>query len=258
MYGHIKNGIEAIKKYYFRWRYQQYVARRISTLLGRKIDPDDITMAISLSYIFHDVGKIVEPFQGRIRKGRGAPGHEIISAYLTMMTLEEWQRLPELITRSITLAILLHMGAIRDLLNATEQLRRISHSFKLEAEVSREFNSIVEDCWFFNEIEPPLIPAKNLEFTTRDINRILIGRYIGKWIPLMRDIPYEERFKPKITTTILAFLILHPLLIADEYAVCQAVGREKMRRWASDFIRSLEEAQKRKHGKDFLQVPFYL
>jgi len=72
----------------------RHVTCRMASM-GAKLEAWEAEAIIYMAYIYHDSGKVIEPFQSMIRKGCGAPGHEAQSAYLAAVVLKRWYELLE-------------------------------------------------------------------------------------------------------------------------------------------------------------------
>jgi len=247
---HVEAGLEAIRAFYLDEGYHKFLVSKLSSL-GVVLRPSQAEAVLVMTYIYHDLGKAMEPLQTRLKRGSGAPGHETLSAYLAASVMgllgpranEGWAGLPNAVGWGTVLAILVHMSALRDLmssLTALDRYYRTSKLFYFTDEAFEEVNSIIEGCWDVRELPPPLLPHTCMRVDREELRRFrdklgtelsgfgLGGRYVSKEKALMKTFSY---------------LVLHPLLVADEYAVAKNIGREP-RRWAKDFIDSVKIARK--------------
>jgi len=226
---HIQVGLKVIRELYIDEGYHRHIARRVASV-GAKLETWEAEAIIYMAYIYHDSGKAVEPFQSMIRKGRGAPGHEVLSAYLAAVVLKRWCKFPEDVNVGIPLAILLHMGALRHYFESITILeKRGLASFQLTREAIQEFNQIISYSWPM-DVSPPVIQEKDIKLRRNELLNF-IKEEIFKGLPSLKYGRLKEESKRR---WLLTYMVLHPLLIADEYAVAKNTG-QKPRPWAKEF-----------------------
>ena len=239
---HIIKGLEAIREYYIKEGYQVYVVHRLKAL-SLDVEPTMIEGALLFSYIYHDIAKAAEPYQTRIIRNRSASGHDIVSAFIAMLALEEgpfW--LPEPLGWACVKAIAFHMVGLRELVEkavimAGNILKQHDlDAFTMSEEVVLWFNKLVESSWQIPEIPPPTLQARELTILWEDLRL-----FISRLSPRLRG---SSDFNAEDLATM---LILHPLVVADEVAVATNIGRE-VKPWARDFIDSIGEARKYRRG----------
>ena len=249
---HVEAGLEAIRTFYLDGGYHKFLISKLSTL-GVVLEPAQAEAVLLMAYTYHDLGKAVEPLQTRLRSGSGAPGHETLSAYLAASVMgllnsigdERWAGLPDVVSWGTVLAILAHMSALRDLmssLTSLDQHYRPIKSFYFTREAFEEVNSIIDECWDVEEIPPPLLPRACMRVSREGLEDFVnkLGAELPRPGPGGRYVSREEAL-----LRTLSYLVLHPLIIADEYAVAKNMGpRRGLRRWARDFVESVELARR--------------
>jgi len=247
---HIKTGLRIIKELYIHEGYHKHVVCRMASM-GVEFKAEEAEAAICTAYIYHDSGKAMDPLQSMIRRGRGARGHEVLSAYLAYLTLREWREFPEDVNISICLAILLHMSALRHFLKGIYVLKDLLKetgysSFQMVRESIQEFNLIVSDSWhklLSLDTYPPIIQEQSIQVKYGELKEFVKDFMFSK---LPR--PKYERLKTESARRwLMAYMILHPLLIADEYAVAENTGK-RPRPWAREFAETTRALRHLKRG----------
>jgi len=236
---HIIRGVEAIKDYYLAEGYQHYVANRLRPL-GVEVRAAEVEGALILSYAYHDIAKAAEPYQSDVMRGRGAPGHEIVSARMTYIALWEGAlRLPEPLAWACVKAVALHMGAMREspdqsAIAALRILERANRdAFIMDEVVTSWFEDLLRRCWHINELPTPALPETEVVISREDLRRFVASCLS----PRLRG---SSEYTAEDLATL---LLLHPIILADEIAVATNIGREP-RRWAKDFTDGVREARK--------------
>jgi len=223
---HIKNGIHFINNCYIAKNYHFYIKNRLQSF-GHHYSNDMVANSILIAYAYHDIGKACKSLQEKIRMGGGAPGHEILSATILYKHFQETKKLTPL-NKGIILAISLHMGALRKL---NESLREaIKYLSPLSEEAIIEFNQILDNYWPKN-LPVPKLPEKNMNLTRRDLYLLINELGNHTLLRLVGDIV------GKAAVITVAYLLLHPVITADEYAVCKS-QRKKPRSWVLEFLKS--------------------
>jgi len=237
---HIVRGLEVIENYYLEEGYQHYVASRLQTL-GIEVGPAEVEGALVLSYAYHDIAKAAEPYQSSIMNEHGAPGHEVVSAYVIYVVLGVGlMRLPEPLAWACVKAVALHMGAMRESPDRTidesiSKILKLAHhdAFTMSSDVVSWFNSLLERHWHIDGLPPPKLPSREFAIPMRDL-KLFVARHLS---PRLSG---SSKFNAEDLATL---LLLHSLLVADEMAVARNTGREP-RRWAKYFIDSVKIARR--------------
>ncbi|HDJ26420.1 MAG TPA: HD domain-containing protein [Candidatus Bathyarchaeota archaeon] len=241
---HIINGLQAIQTYYLAEGYHHFMVFRLKAL-GIDVRPVEVEGALMLAYAYHDIAKAAEPYQSVIVEGHGAPGHELVSAYVARITLEEGVlRLPEPLGWACVKAIALHMGAMRELPERTirTSIRRIlrqarCNAFTMSESTTSWFNDLLKRCWHIGGLPPPTLPDHEITISLEALS-FFVAQELS---PRLKG---SDRYKAEDLATL---LLLHPVVLADELAVAINIGR-KPRRWAKGFTDSVEEARKYRRG----------
>ena len=223
---HIKNGIHFIRNFYIAKKYHLFVRHRLEKF-GYNYSDGEVVNSILTAYAYHDIGKACKKLQEKIRIGGGAPGHEILSAVILYKHLREVEKITP-ITRGIILAISLHMGALRRLNESLNEA--VKHLSPLPKEAIIEFNRILDDCWP-KDLFVPKLAERDMNLTLKDLHLLIeeVEDYV--FLRLVGDVV------GKAAVIMAAYLFLHPVITADEYAVCKSQGKEP-RSWVLEFLRS--------------------
>jgi len=186
--------------------------------------------SVLTAYAYHDVGKACVRLQKRICEGKGAPGHEVLSAIILRKCFQELNPLTPL-EKGTILAIILHMGALRGLLKSFVEAK--NHLSPLPKDAIIEFNQTLDDCWPKNLF--PVKPVeKDMEITSNDLH-LLIKEFGVYFYP--KHVGEVIKKVEKAATVVTTYLLLHPIITADEYAVCKLQGK-KLRHWVQEFLNS--------------------
>lgn len=223
---HITNGIRLINDLYIAKNYHLYIKCRLKSF-GYEYPSNEVANSILIAYAYHDIGKACKKLQEKICMGGGAPGHEILSAMILYKHLREAERLTPL-NKGIILAISLHMGALRKLHESLNEAKKYLSPLPEEAII--EFNQILDNCWPKN-LPVPKLPERDMNLTPKDLPLLINEAKNYVLLRLVRDI---VRKAAVITAT---YLLLHPVITADEYAVCKSQGG-KPRSWILEFLNS--------------------
>ncbi|MHA1506239.1 MAG: hypothetical protein ACTSR0_03515 [Candidatus Asgardarchaeia archaeon] len=226
LYEHIKNGLYAIRRYYLEEGYHVFLSR-VSERNGNDLSEDDFKEILLLSYAFHDSGKAFDAFQRNIRRWNSAPGHELLSCLLFKESFD-WSN--DLKGRLCREAIYIHMKAARESFSSPYTLlKKFSRSsktkeYRLSEESARELGSIMRDLGFEVKIKPLSFDISDAEDEFESLDE------------------FRTDFIDLLVT-----LILHPLMVADEFAV-KVKMREvsegvRFRPWVENFISSVDVAK---------------
>lgn len=120
---HILVGLNFLHEIYIKRGYAEHVARRLNI-------PCKVAETIlKTAYALHDIGKAYDPYQQLIIKGKGAPGHETLSAYIVLKHLNIeiglGKELDDQFRKGIALAIMLHHHAMRSIWEALNSLCKV-------------------------------------------------------------------------------------------------------------------------------------
>ncbi len=233
---HILNGIDFIDRGFLRRGYHIYIAKRLHSLNLKEASPLDVKKAIAIAYIYHDIGKVLQPFQESILRGEGARSHEIFSSIIMFKNFREQSffRCKALFNASL-IAVLLHMSASRG--NLVSEARLFMKRFSMDAKAGRlyidkssvdELNRIIGEAWCRLGLgDPvPIVGERPLVISQQDIRvatATLIQLTYGK-----SPSHYQTMFS--------AISILHPLLLADCYAASIARKTKERRPFVDEFI----------------------
>lgn len=217
---HICRGLLFLDKIYIKWDYHLQVGRKL------KLTPNEAERILITAYALHDLGKAYNPYQLSIQNGRGAPGHEVLSAYHAI----NLQNFNTEIIRSIALAIILHHHA----------MRKLSKSLKII--LKNKYYSISNE------------DAKHVERILRKLNiNISLEKHIESNIIVLK---LFNLLRPILSITddvsdqyTLAYCLLHPLVTCDILAASTSrVNLDKpvtlkhiinqLPLWVRDFIES--------------------
>jgi len=245
MSDHILDGIKFIKKYYISIGYHERLLKKINKLskklhINLSLTPDDLVWMITVAYSFHDIGKIASPLYERILTGRGAPLHELFSSAILSITMNLHLTLKNqektLIIDSIYFAILLHHSAMR-------QLEDFKHIFKeiygdayyiyLPHNRALIFNQIIEKVSSIVNLSRTIPYVRKMKIPVANIFREYenkIAYWFGGYTPnkLLRYI---------LETLVLS--ILHPLIMADNYAASIHSQNKIFPSWLEEYINSM-------------------
>jgi len=195
---HVHVGLMFLDKLYISKGYHHHIARRLD------IDEESSKIALKATYALHDLGKAYRPFQDMILKGQGAPGHEVLSAYLTLKCLN----LDLSIKGGIAFSILLHHHAMRVIIKAVSKVKNYRSAFTISNEdleyLSRLYSNLGLKVSLEDKIEPKAI------------------------INILDKLTDLFKASPKVWKEYtLAYLLLHPLVTCDIMAATCAALKHK-------------------------------
>ncbi|MHA1594227.1 MAG: hypothetical protein ACTSXX_05725 [Candidatus Baldrarchaeia archaeon] len=228
---HIIYGMAFIKWKYLDKNYHKYLSARLKSFYI-EIDPylsADIVMA---AYFLHDSGKAFIPLQNNIKMGHGAPGHEVLSAILSLKSIKIVANIPEEVKRnlknSIACAIILHMSALRSPIEGINVLLR-NKSYIFSKNAARFFRNLVKkSSWKWRGIS---FDFKEFQVNTDDIRQL-----INNIAPIFAV--YKRNNRRFIPYFLLTNLLVHPVIMADEFSASLASNKSP-RPWAREFINSI-------------------
>ena len=233
---HILNGIDFIDKGFLRRGYHIYIAKRLHLLNLKEVSPFDVKKAIAIAYIYHDIGKALQPFQENILCGEGARSHEIFSSIIMFKNFREQSFFRcKALFNACLIAVLLHMSASRG--NLISETRLFMKRFSMDAKAGRlyidessvdELNRIIGEAWHKLDLgDPvPIVRERPLIISQQDIEKATIA---------LLQLTYGK--SPSYYQTMFsAISILHPLLLADCYAASIARKTEERRPFVDEFI----------------------
>lgn len=131
---HIRRGINFINKIYLKYDYHIQISNKF------EIPPKDAAKIIITTYALHDVGKAYNPYQSLIKGGRGAPGHEVLSAYHAKKILD----LDLEIIKAVALAIIMHHHAMREISDAFATFLKYGNKYHIEDEEAKNLESLLK------------------------------------------------------------------------------------------------------------------
>lgn len=203
---HVIAGLRYLEELYIKFNYHLHVSKRLM------VEPSEAELFLKATYALHDIGKAYKPFQDMIRSGRGAPGHEILSAIVVVKGLN----VDLYAKRGIALSILLHHHAMRPIGRAILEALK-SKKYTLPNNGLRLLSTISS----IVEVEVKPVTA----ITVRELKEIIISD-IAKLLSV-------EKLQDSWKVHTLAYLALHPLITCDALAAATA-------KYECDSIRCLE------------------
>jgi len=237
---HIINGLKFIKYYYISLGFHKVVCKRLQLYFDQEnIKPDDIKLAMYLTYVSHDLGKASIKYQCNILNGKGAPGHELLSALIIYDSLNKnkhlyFSNVHEEIKFAIILAIIKHHSAMRPPMESIAKFHQVPAKFKHDA--ISEIHSIIRKAENITLTELPIEVKPNYSLSERKKFYKEVLRYLN---PVPRN--EVERYKYQ-KITLLSSLLLHPLMTADNYAAAIASKKKQseFRPFLREFMRTYD------------------
>ena len=207
---HIMVGLHFLHEIYIKKNFGKHLALRL------RIPKNLAEKILKITYALHDLGKAYNPYQQLIAKGKGAPGHEALSAYIVLkhlnITSNMSSKTEEHLRRGIAIAIILHHHAMRGWVEALNKLCNVAKQHKttmyfLNNEAERTLTSIYAKLDITISC-PKEIKVKNIVSTVLKEIQSIISK------PLM-NLNYRNPYK-------VTYTILHPLITCDVLAASTA------------------------------------
>lgn len=222
---HVNVGLRFLREIYLKRGYGKHVALRLDLSIK------EAEYVINVAYAMHDLGKAYSPYHELIVKGHGAPGHEVISAYVI---LQELLSVDDDLRKGMALAVLLHHHAMRTLTKSFDKAIETSKTS------GRPFTLRDENLEDLNRIYSKL--GINLSFP-KEISKEELQRVYASIRPTLKAY-YNAR-----TSYVLAYLILHPLSTSDVLAAitskygcnevkCLDKALKEIPEWLMEFLKS--------------------
>jgi len=223
---HIITGLKQIELIYLKRGYHRYIKARLKAL-GYEYDETYVKKIMLMTYAYHDIGKATEKLQEMIMNGKGAPYHEVLSAIILKNQFDEQYITP--LEKGCVIAVLLHMGALRDPIKSIN--KAISQGIiytRLKGDTITWFNKTLKK--IYPEIADIFLikQSRDMTFNKKSVYELI--SFLGEYFYIKRGT--EQRIVPIQLST---YLLLHPLITADELAVCKNTNK-KPRKWIDEFI----------------------
>lgn len=196
---HVNVGLTFIDELYISRGYHYHMARRLN------IDEETSKRILKATYTLHDLGKAYRPFQDMILIGRGAPGHEVVSAYIALKCLNG---ISLDFRRAIAFSILLHHHAMRTILKAILKIKSYKSAFTLPSEGLEELSKLCSNLGFNIALENRIEPETIIDALEE----------LGDLFKASSEVWREYT---------LAYLLLHPLITCDVLAATVAALKFK-------------------------------